>query len=85
MILWWWYTWYFIYLIICRIIYFYNNVEQSASQISVISDDVEEISKEIKDASNKYTYVITSGGIGPTHDDVTYEGKHCILSNYIVS
>lgn len=43
-------------------------------KISVISDDVEEISKEIKDASNKYTYVITSGGIGPTHDDVTYEG-----------
>lgn len=43
-------------------------------KISVISDDVEEISEEIKDASNKYTYVITSGGIGPTHDDVTYKG-----------
>ncbi|KAL0111640.1 hypothetical protein PUN28_013079 [Cardiocondyla obscurior] len=43
-------------------------------KISVISDDVEEISKEIQDASKKYTYVITSGGIGPTHDDLTYEG-----------
>lgn len=42
-------------------------------KISVISDNVEEISKEIKDASSKFTYVITSGGIGPTHDDVTYE------------
>ncbi|XP_011347854.2 FAD synthase isoform X1 [Ooceraea biroi] len=43
-------------------------------KISIISDDVEEISKEIKNARDKYTYVITCGGIGPTHDDVTYEG-----------
>ncbi|KAL6254951.1 hypothetical protein P5V15_014293 [Pogonomyrmex californicus] len=43
-------------------------------KISVISDDIEEISEEIKNASNEYTYVITSGGIGPTHDDVTFEG-----------
>lgn len=39
---------------------------------------MEEISKEIKDASSKFTYVMTSGGIGPTHDDVTYEGEYCI-------
>ncbi|XP_014481204.1 PREDICTED: FAD synthase-like isoform X2 [Dinoponera quadriceps] len=43
-------------------------------KISVISDSVEEISKEIRDASSKFTYVLTSGGIGPTHDDVTFEG-----------
>ena len=24
--------------------------------------------------SSKYEYVLTSGGVGPTHDDVTFEG-----------
>ncbi|XP_058797357.1 FAD synthase-like [Phymastichus coffea] len=43
-------------------------------KISVVSDDVDQIAKEIKEFSGMFTHVITSGGIGPTHDDVTYEG-----------
>lgn len=43
-------------------------------KISIISDNVKEIKQEMKSFSEKYTYVITAGGIGPTHDDVTYEG-----------
>lgn len=44
-------------------------------QISVIGDDISEISREVQSASGAYDYVITSGGVGPTHDDKTYLGK----------
>ncbi len=43
-------------------------------RISVVPDDIYEIAREIKRFSKRFDYVFTSGGIGPTHDDVTIKG-----------
>ena len=43
-------------------------------RISVIPDDIEIIGSEAAEFSIHYDFVFTSGGVGPTHDDVTMEG-----------
>ena len=42
-------------------------------EIRVIQDDKKIIIKSVKSFSEKYNYVFTTGGIGPTHDDITSE------------
>ena len=39
--------------------------------VSVVPDDIEEIASQVRDFSSRFNFVLTSGGIGPTHDDVT--------------
>ncbi len=40
-------------------------------EVRVVSDDAQAITAAVKALSDKYDHVFTSGGIGPTHDDIT--------------
>ncbi|KAL4889453.1 molybdopterin binding domain protein [Aspergillus ambiguus] len=42
-------------------------------RVEVIADDESEIIEAVRRMSDNYDFVVTSGGIGPTHDDITYE------------
>src|SRR5438445_5902606 len=43
-------------------------------RIAVIPDEIELIAGEVAAFSRDHDVVFTSGGVGPTHDDVTIEG-----------
>ncbi len=43
-------------------------------RILTIPDEIDLIARETKHMSEQYDYVFTSGGIGPTHDDMTMDG-----------
>jgi molybdenum cofactor synthesis domain-containing protein len=46
----------------------------NVQRIVVIPDDVPVIAEEIAFCRKEYDLIFTSGGVGPTHDDVTMEG-----------
>jgi len=43
-------------------------------RIVVLPDVLDEIAETIRALSDRHTHVFTSGGVGPTHDDLTMEG-----------
>ena len=45
----------------------------SLKQARIIADDRQTIIDTVREFSKNYDYVFTSGGIGPTHDDITTE------------
>ena len=46
-----------------------NNI--TLSRVSIISDDRQDIIDEVQRFTKEVDVIITSGGVGPTHDDVT--------------
>ncbi|MBI4850123.1 MAG: competence/damage-inducible protein A [Nitrospirae bacterium] len=51
-----------------------RNLGVDVRRISVIPDEIDIIGTEAEEFSRNYDYVFTSGGVGPTHDDVTMAG-----------
>jgi len=43
-------------------------------RLLTIPDEIQTIASEVKVMADAYDFVFTSGGIGPTHDDLTIEG-----------
>jgi molybdopterin-biosynthesis enzyme MoeA-like protein len=65
-----------------------SEVEELSRTVDVVftsPDVVEVIARDVREFSQSYGYVITSGGVGPTHDDVTIEavaqafGVDCVV------
>ncbi|CAD6566488.1 MAG: hypothetical protein TREMPRED_002652 [Tremellales sp. Tagirdzhanova-0007] len=49
-------------------------------RIEIIADEEEEIVEAARRMTDKYDFVVTSGGIGPTHDDITYSALGAAFS-----
>jgi molybdenum cofactor synthesis domain-containing protein len=52
------------------------------AEVRVVGDEEAEIVAALNALRNRYTYVFTTGGIGPTHDDITAE---CVAKAFGVS
>ena len=48
-----------------------NNIGVSVGEVRIIEDKEESIVDCIKEVKNNFKYIFTTGGIGPTHDDIT--------------
>ena len=51
-----------------------RNLGADLGRLTVIGDDPEGIADEVARSMSRFEHVITTGGVGPTHDDRTLEG-----------
>ena len=53
-------------------------------EVRIVADNINEIIYHVKDLKDKFNYVFTTGGIGPTHDDITAEAiSDAFDQNYV--
>jgi molybdenum cofactor synthesis domain-containing protein len=51
-----------------------NELGVTLCSVSIIGDDLDGIAEQVRRDAERHDAVITSGGVGPTHDDLTIEG-----------
>ena len=51
-----------------------TNIGIDLKEVRVVPDEEDEIVSALNALRGRYTYVFTTGGIGPTHDDITADG-----------
>ncbi|MGM9999532.1 MAG: competence/damage-inducible protein A [Candidatus Bruticola sp.] len=54
------------------------------AKVEIVPDEIDSIAESVKRLSQKYDFVITAGGMGPTHDDVTVEGVAKALDQQVI-
>src|ERR1051325_4290170 len=59
-----------------------TNIGIDLREVRVVPDIEEEIVTALNGLRHRYTYVFTTGGIGPTHDDITAD---CVAKAFGVS
>jgi len=59
-----------------------TNIGIDVKEVRVVPDEEQEIVTTLNALRNRYTYVFTTGGIGPTHDDITAD---CVAKAFGVS
>ena len=63
-----------------------NSLGIPVAEVRVIPDDENIIISTINELREKYSYIFTTGGIGPTHDDIQQNLflKHLILNTVFI-
>src|SRR5215203_64019 len=59
-----------------------TNIGVNLKEVRVVPDEEDEIVTAVNALRHRYTYLFTTGGIGPTHDDITAD---CIAKAFGVS